>query len=694
MRIQTLLVLTALLLHLPMSSQDFDYPTLAALEDLEIAQYEYVDMIRRLSWTNADHIPPANPPDYMVGDRETLTLRVGAGGARAPAEMELRGKTANVLIWVVDSLGYSRERSQRLAERVEAEIVAPLSQLFAYSPPPGVDGDPRLTVAIIHNPDFPLPGAFLPSQAIPRAFYPASSQRELIQINLAVLEALDDRDGYIAEIIAHEYQHVFLYHRDVNEEDWVNEAFAGFAEYYTSEYGTGNDSVHKLGDEFLNTPAIGLTHLGLSENQQAKYGAGALFMIYLAEQFGDEVVARLHAESADGWRGIEKVLREYAAVSADEVFADWALANYVGDADRGYGYEFMDPPPTPAQPSATIREFPALHKGSLPQYSAEYLAINVSGAERLSLRLTQEPEAKLIDTAAAEGRFFYYGVSSDSHSSRLTREIDLDTYRSAWLEFRVWYDLTENYEYGYVQISRDGGQTWSILPGNHTLDKNVAGVFYDNGYTGQSGVWLQERMSLARYAKSRILLRFETLSDLVTTYNGLALDDLRIDAIDFFDGFESPDEAWVAEGWIRTDNRLPQRTWLQVVQDDGESLHLTRRLMRESGVVLVDVLPGVSQAHIAISPVVPLTTQETEYSLEINLMDADGAPMSAADECIVTTTHALNFRARPNGNKIGLVPEGAALDALDKEGDWFQVEHVGRLGWIHGDYAHTAGNCP
>ena len=68
--------------------------------------------------------------------------------------------------------------------------------------------------------------------------------------------------------------------------------------------------------------------------------------------------------------------------------------------------------------------------------------------------------------------------------------------------------------------------------------------------------------------------------------------------------------------------------------------------------------------------------------------------MSTADECIVTTTHALNFRATPNGEKIGLVPQGAALDALDREDDWFKVEHAGRQGWIHADYVQTAGNCP
>ena len=75
------------------------------------------------------------------------------------------------------------------------------------------------------------------------------------------------------------------------------------------------------------------------------------------------------------------------------------------------------------------------------------------------------------------------------------------------------------------------------------------------------------------------------------------------------------------------------------------------------------------------------------------MFDAAGAPMSEPG-CTVTTTDALNFRATPSGDKIGLVPMGAALDALDKDGDWFMVYYDGAQGWIHGDYVRTAGNCP
>ena len=90
----------------------------------------------------------------------------------------------------------------------------------------------------------------------------------------------------------------------------------------------------------------------------------------------------------------------------------------------------------------------------------------------------------------------------------------------------------------------------------------------------------------------------------------------------------------------------------------------------------------------------PRTALETEYALEVNLLDADGNEMIMEFDCQLTTTAGLNFRDAPGGNKVGLVPQGTAVDALDRQGDWFQVDYRGALGWLHGDYVTQAGNCP
>ena len=71
-------------------------------------------------------------------------------------------------------------------------------------------------------------------------------------------------------------------------------------------------------------------------------------------------MARLLAEKADGWRAVDKVLNEYAGVSADDVFADWVMANYFLDAKRGYGYRALEAKLTPPQPRSRPKQFPRI----------------------------------------------------------------------------------------------------------------------------------------------------------------------------------------------------------------------------------------------------------------------------------------------------------------------------------------------
>ena len=62
-------------------------------------------------------------------------------------------------------------------------------------------------------------------------------------------------------------------------------------------------------------------------------------------------------------------------------------------------------------------------------------------------------------------------------------------------------------------------------------------------------------------------------------------------------------------------------------------------------------------------------------------------------ECRVKTTHTLNFRETPGGERIGSVPEGATMPASARTPGWFQVEYRGRSGWISADYVTSEGAC-
>ena len=79
----------------------------------------------------------------------------------------------------------------------------------------------------------------------------------------------------------------------------------------------------------------------------------------------------------------------------------------------------------------------------------------------------------------------------------------------------------------------------------------------------------------------------------------------------------------------------------------------------------------------------------------------DGSPAqqesTAGDQdetdCSVTTTLNLNFRAGPNGSRVGLVPGGSTLLVKGGASGWFKVEFQGKSGWISADYVVTQGDC-
>ncbi len=690
MYIKTILALLALLPLLSLQAQERQYPTLEAIRNLEIPVWDYADTITRFGWGSATEAPAPSPPILQLGNRETFYISDADRSYPEPVTAELRGMTDNVLIWVQESAAFWRQRSQLTAEWVEANVIERFGQLLGYQQPPGIDGDPRFTVLMISVPGFWHGGYFDTGSLVPKALFPQSNEREMMVVNLVYDDGSPVSDSIIRSTIAHEYQHMLLHFRDPNEESWLDEGLAVFSEYVVTDF----DALTTYAESFLQAPNTSLTTMYQSPDVYADYGAAGLFIVYITERFGEEIFARLHGESRDGWSGVQQALRDHDGALADEVFADWVLANYFLDAGRGYGYGELDTALASPQPTATLRSFPAVHRGRLPQYSAEYIEVDARGAAALSLRLTQAPEARLIDSAPAEGDHIFYGVTSNLSNSRLTREIDLRDVSTAWIEFKVWFNLAEREEYAHVTFSLDDGNTWDFLRGEHMGSIGPDGEAIPPHYTGSSGGWLDERIGLTAYTGRRILLRFEMITRGITTYQGMAIDDLRIEAIDLYDGFEAPDGAWIAEGWIRTDNRLPNNTWLQVVQETEEGLETTRSLMAGPGDMRVDLLPAADRALIAISPVVPRTARETEYTLEVSLLDADGNEMLIKRDCQLTTTAALNFRAAPNGNKIGLLLDGTAVDALDRQGDWFQVDHEGVVGWVHGDYVTQAGKCP
>ncbi len=129
--------------------------------------------------------------------------------------------------------------------------------------------------------------------------------------------------------------------------------------------------------------------------------------------------------------------------------------------------------------------------------------------------------------------------------------------------------------------------------------------------------WLEEHIDLTPYAGHEVLVRFEYVTDQAFTRNGWALDDIAVPEIGYLDDAESDSGGWLAEGWSRIENTLPQMYLVEVVEGTGPSV---RRLLipgeGSSGLWGVEVGPD-TPATLIISAMTPYTTQTATYDLTV-----------------------------------------------------------------------------
>jgi bacillopeptidase F (M6 metalloprotease family) len=206
---------------------------------------------------------------------------------------------------------------------------------------------------------------------------------------------------------------------------------------------------------------------------------------------------------------------------------------------------------------------------------------------------------------------------------RLTREVDLSNVGNATLSYWTWYDIEEDWDYAYVSVSEDGGATWTTLRTPSSTDTSPNNSNLGWGYTGQSGDgfgadWIEESVDLTPYAGKKILLRFEIVHDLAVNLPGFAIDDIRIPEIGFSDDAES-DSGWSAEGWVRTNNFVPQTFIAQLIgyNKDG-SISVARLPINDDNTAVWDIpLSGMSSAVIALSATAVKTSEPAWYNWEV-----------------------------------------------------------------------------
>lgn len=611
--VQRFIFILLFIFYFDSSAQDTTFPTVDALNTLHSPSNDPIDLARRLRRVNVQFMPPSESPTWQIGDTQFFNVVNASAQQEFSINAELRGISPNVLIWIEDNVNISQQLAQQFAEIIDTTIYQQVQDLWNFAEPGGVDGDARLYILLVTGIDSGVAGYFADVHAYPRSAVPNSNQHEMMIINLSALGDIDILSPKVLTVIAHEYQHILRHFIDNNEGTWLDEGFSMLTEHHI-----GWDAGRSQVISFLTQPNVQLNQWVADNNRFPRYGASFLFINYFVERYGLNALHELSSEPLDNWQGVDTVLQQVGGTSADEIFADWVLANYFLDADTGYGYRTLWNDLPSARPLASVVSLPYQTESRLPSYSTDYYTVfNLQNTESLTITFSQADHTQLIPTSAFEGGYFYYSVPVDSSDVTLTRQIDLSGVTSATMKFHTWYDLEEFWDYGYVLASVDG-QTWDILDGSTTRTQNPYNRAYGSGYTGRSFGWVEESIILDNYTGQEILVRFEVITDAASIRHGMAIDNLRIDEINYIDGFETASDEWDKQGWIPTDNRVPQKAWIQAVQQVGQDLTVSRWLADSTDHTwTIDLVDNVEMVLIAISPIAQQTMLESQYTLQI-----------------------------------------------------------------------------
>lgn len=306
-----------------------------------------------------------------------------------------------------------------------------------------------------------------------------------------------DRPNLYESVLAHEFQHNI--HRDyvVDPETFMNEACSLFAEPLCG-YALDLGQV----DWYMATPDNSLTVWGDQGdiNILADYGAAFLWALYLTDHYGIDFMGRYVQNGGNGIEGVNALLPE--GVVFEDVYHDWRIANLVQAEHGKYGYQ-LDELRELYNPNAYLNfdELEPLHVNEVPGKRIPWTNAGDAFGETFTKGTTSVPDGYatgVFDLAPYGSDYIYFpdlrGLSKFKFDGDDTTVYGwtYDEYRGEWwsgaenlanallitnpytvqaddtLSVPSWYNIEPYWDFGFVQFSADGGETWTSMSNEWT----------------------------------------------------------------------------------------------------------------------------------------------------------------------------------------------------------------------------------
>jgi hypothetical protein len=593
--------------------------TLLTLQSAEIPSAD--PRLQASEFLNIGEIPEtvAFPGEFDPGDERTFWVLNTDTNRYKQVKTVLAYESAHLYFWVEKGLTFDRNDLRALGDEFEDKIYPTNREFFGSEWTPGVDGDEHLYIIYATDMGDNLAGMFSSGDSVNPLAYAYSNGHETFFLN-ADSVGLDEDFTY--GVLAHEFQHMIHWYRDRNEETWLNEGFSELAAYLNGYDGGGFDM------SFLLEPSTQLNDWpDDGSSNAANYGGAFLFVNYFLERFGEEATRQLVGSPLNGLESIDQVLESIDAVSpesgepyrADDLFADWVVANLLDDPDVGDGRFAYSDYRLPFD--VTVSDYfsdclGGWQTGSANQYGADYIELMCSGQRTLEFEGVSE--VNLLPEDPRSGDYAFWSNQGDESQMTLSRSFDLTQVTGPVdLKYWTWYDIETDYDYLYLQASEDGTH-WTLLEPPSCTSDNPTGANYGCGYNGQSREWVEESVDLSDYAGKQVWLRFVYVTDAAVNGEGMLIDDLSIPAISYETDFEQDDGGWQAAGFARIQNRLPQTFRLALILEGEQTrVEMLEWVPGETLRVPVD-FDAFQRVTLVLSGTTRFTRQPALYRIQVN----------------------------------------------------------------------------
>jgi len=371
---------------------------------------------------------------------------------------------------------------------------------------------------------------------------------------------------------AHEWQHLLMYYTDPFEGNWINEGLSDYAQTLVGYVDTRLTVFDRGGDTHLycfqgfgpvqtpynqNTrdcggPENSLTLWGEGDPNAvlADYGHAYSVMQFLSDRYGADFMTRLHndgehqglasldaALEAEGVSDMYKVLHDHQSMVLLDKIVGERYGLMLGTSRSRVTSPSLTSTVNLANPHAND------DPGAAPN-GADYVALQRANGQQLrgtdlrSLNFQGAPALPALplewtvvsdDPDSPGDPVLWSGNGNNINATAVTSvAVPAD---NPTLSFDAKYGAEFGYDYGYVVVSTDGGETYTPIAGDKTVDGPLG-----PSLNGTTVGFEAHSFDLSAYAGQTVLVGFQYVSDGGVNEGGLLIDNISVGSTQVSDG--------------------------------------------------------------------------------------------------------------------------------------------------------------